>query len=71
LTYVDQQLGASGPHLLGEDFTVADAYLFTVLTWTRTIRLDLAPWSHVQAFRERVGQRPAVLAAMRAEGLIR
>jgi glutathione S-transferase len=71
LTYVDQQLGASGPHLFGEDFTVADAYLFTVLTWTRTIRLDLAPWSHVQAFRERVGQRPAVLAAMRAEGLIR
>lgn len=71
IAYVDQQLGAGGPFLLGEDFTVADAYLFTVLSWTRTIHFDLSPWPHVQAFRERVAQRPAVVAAMRAEGLIR
>ena len=54
---------------MGEDFTVADAYLFTVLGWARLIKLELAPWPNVTAFQARVGARPAVQRALKAEGL--
>lgn len=56
-------------YLLGERFTVADAYLFTVLNWTGFTGIDLAPWPPLQAFQARVGSRPAVRQALRAEGL--
>ena len=55
------------PYLLGEDFSVADAYLFTVLNWSRFIQLDLARWPLVAAYHARVGARPAVQAALKAE----
>lgn len=55
--------------LLGEIFTVADAYLFTVTRYARVARLDLSKWPLLQAFQERVAARPAVVEAMRAEGL--
>lgn len=58
-------------YLMGETFTVADAYLFTVLGWARLVKLDLAPWPVLAAYRERVAARPAVKAAMIAEGLIK
>ena len=57
--------------LLGDQFTVADGYLFTVLGWTRFLGIDLAKWPELDAYRDRVGARPAVRAAMRAEGLAR
>lgn len=69
LTYADQQLKGQD-YLLGQDFSVADAYLFTVLSWTKYLKLDLARWSNLQAFQGRVAARPAVQAAMKAEGLI-
>ena len=68
LTYVNEQLEGR-QHLLGDDFTVADAYLFTVLGWSRVIKLDLAPWAHVAAYQARVAARPAVQRALKAEGL--
>ncbi len=68
LTYVANHL-ASRQYLVGEHFTVADAYLYTVLTWTRIAGIDLAAWPVLAAYRERVQQRPAVQAARRAEGL--
>lgn len=68
LTYVANHL-ASRQYLVGEHFTVADAYLYTVLTWTRPTGIDLAAWPVLAAYRERVQQRPAVQAARRAEGL--
>ncbi|MBK7847145.1 MAG: glutathione transferase GstA [Zoogloea sp.] len=58
-------------YLTGEAFTVADAYLFTVLTWTRLVDVDLSPWPSLGAYLERVGARPSVQAAMEAEGLKR
>jgi glutathione S-transferase len=54
--------------LMGEQFTVADAYLFTVLNWHRKLEVDLSPWPAVQTYRERVAERQAVRAALEAEG---
>ena len=65
---VDRRLGLH-PYVTGDDFTVADGYLFVVLSWTRYVGIDLAPWSNIVAFMTRVGERPAVIAALTAEGL--
>jgi len=60
---------AAHPYLMGERFTVADAYLFTVLAWTRPLKIDLAPWPALGAYLKRVRERPAVEKALKAEGL--
>lgn len=57
--------------LLGEQFTAADAYLFTVTNWARHVDLDLSEFTALAAFQQRVAQRPAVQKAMQAEGLIK
>ncbi len=67
---VEKQLEA-GKYLFGETFTVADAYLFVVTNWARMVNFSLAEFPNVRAFQERVAGRPAVQAAMRAEGLIK
>ena len=53
----------------GQQFTVADAYLFTVLRWTCRIGMDLAKWPNLKAYVDRVGARPKVQEALKAEGL--
>ena len=67
-TPIEQKL-AKGPYLFGEQFTVADAYLFTVTNWTNFLKLDFSEFPNVLAFQARVAARPAVQAAMTAEGL--
>jgi glutathione S-transferase len=62
---------ADRPYLMGSAFTVADAYLFTVTNWAGHVKFDLSPFPNVRAFQQRVAARPAVQAAMRAEGLIK
>jgi glutathione S-transferase len=57
-------------YLMGTRFTVADAYLFTVLGWAGVVQFDLSPWPVLEAYRQRVGGRPAVQQALRAEGLL-
>jgi glutathione S-transferase len=57
-------------YLLGEQFTVADAYLFTILSWGSHVGIDIAQWPALKGFHERIGARPAVVAALKAEGLI-
>ena len=57
--------------LLGNTFTVADAYLFTVLKWTRIVKIDLAKWPALAAYQARVAQRPKVQAALKEEGLLK
>lgn len=57
--------------LMGEQFTVADAYLFTVLGWARFKKLELESFPLVLAYLARVGERPAVKEATRAEGISR
>ena len=59
----------SHPYLLGEKFTVADGYLFTILRWTKHVEIDLAKWPVLTAYFARVGERPAVRAALAAEGI--
>ena len=69
LGYVNDQLAGQN-YLMGETFTVVDAYLFTVTNWSKFVQLDLAQWPHLAAFMARVAARPAVQAALKAEGLI-
>jgi len=68
--HIAKTLGTQ-PYLTGETFTVADAYLFTVVNWAGTLKIDLAPWPALQAFQARVAARPKVRETMRAEGLIK
>jgi glutathione S-transferase len=58
-------------YLTGDTFTVADAYLFTVVNWSRPLNIDLAPWPALAEFQARVFARPKVQEAMIAEGLIK
>jgi len=69
MEWLDAQL-QHGPYLTGEHFTAADAYLFVVLGWAKFVKLDISDLAHLQAFMRRVAARPAVQAAMRAEGLL-
>ena len=59
------------PYLLGNTFTAADAYLFTVLNWTGHVKIDLAKWPVLAEFKARVAKRPKVIEAMKEEGLIK
>jgi len=70
LDWLDKQL-AGKDYLMGSQFTVADAYLFVLLGWTRPTQLDLARWPNLQAFHKRVGSRPKVKDALEAEGLLK
>jgi Glutathione S-transferase len=60
---------AKQPWLLGEHFTAADAYLFTVTNWAKPVELDLSGFPALLAFQKRAAERPAVRAALEAEGL--
>jgi len=57
-------------HLLGERFTVADGYLFVLLGWTNHVGMKLEDWPVLKSWREHIAKRPAVQAALKAEGLI-
>ena len=70
LAYVSTRLGDDA-YLLGDTFTAADGYLFTMLRWARFLKVDLERWPNLVAFRERVAARPAVQAAMRDAGLVK
>ena len=59
------------PYLMGESFTVADAYLFTLLGWTKWLDIDLGKWPVLKAYSDRVAKRPAVRSALEAEGLVK
>ncbi len=67
-TWIVGQLG-SKPYLMGERFTVADAYLFTLLNWSQRTDVDLSSWPTLRDYLNRVGARPKVQEALRAEGL--
>ncbi len=59
------------PYLTGSEFSIADAYLFVVLNWSGMHKVDLSPWPALQQFQARVAARPAVQAALKAEGLLK
>ena len=68
--WLDQQL-AGKEYLMGKQFSVADAYAFVLLGWTKPMQIDLARWPNLAAFHQRVGARPKVQEALQAEGLLR
>jgi glutathione S-transferase len=68
--YLDRQL-ANRKYLMGDQFTVADAYLFTILNWTKFQSIDLGQWPNLKAYVDRVAARPKVQEAMQAEGLLK
>ena len=70
LQWVDSQL-AGKQYLMGDQFTVADGYLFTTSNWAGHVKVDIAGLHNLAAYRERVAARPAVQAAMKAEGLLK
>lgn len=60
---------AAQPYLLGNDFTVADAYLFVVLRWAELMAIDISRWPSLVQYKKRIADRPAVKRALREEGL--
>ena len=69
-TWVNSQLDGK-QYLMGDTFSVADAYLFTVANWAGHVALDISGLASLAAFMARVAARPAVQSAMKAEGLIK
>jgi glutathione S-transferase len=70
LEYLQRTLG-SRTFVMSEHFTVADAYLFTVLNWGQYVALDLGQWPQLKEYVRRVGARPHVIEALKAEGLLK
>jgi glutathione S-transferase len=69
LDYLEQLFSDGRSFLLGNTFSVADAYLFVVLGWTKPTGIALEKWPHLQSFVARAAGRAAVQAALKAEGL--
>jgi glutathione S-transferase len=67
--WINKQL-AGKQYLMGDKFTAADAYLFTVLRWSPRVGIDIGKWPNITAYLERVAARPKVQEAMKAEGLV-
>ena len=70
LQWVDGEL-AKTSYLMGDNFTVADGYLFTVSNWAQYVGIDLSIYPNLLTFRSLVSSRPNVIEAMKAEGLIK
>ena len=70
LQWINDQL-QDGGYLMGAQFTVADGYLFTTTNWAKPMGIDLSHLDKLVAYRQRTSERPAVVAAMKAEGLIK
>ena len=68
LGWLDGQL-AKKPYMLGANYSAADAYAFTILNWGQWVGVDMKQWPNISAFMTRVSARPAVQAALKAEGL--
>ena len=68
--YVDSQL-AGRDYLMGKQFTVADGYLFTMLSWADRMKFDLSAMPNLLAYKARVAARPKVQEALSKEGLLK
>lgn len=71
LAQVERMLADGRKYLTGDTYTLADGYVFVITNWSKGQNIDLAPYPNLVALRTRVAERPAVQAAMRAEGLLK
>ncbi|MNC93015.1 Glutathione S-transferase GST-6.0 [compost metagenome] len=58
-------------YLMGDKFSIADAYLFTILNWAPMVKFDLSRWPAITEYHKRVGARPKVQETLKAEGLVK
>jgi glutathione S-transferase len=70
LGYLNDRL-AGKQYLMGSNFTVADAYTFTIVNWTNFVGIDLKPYPNLAAYMARVAARPKVLETLKSEGLVK
>jgi len=70
LDWVAKQLEGK-QYIMGDKFSVADAYLFTILNWAGPSKFDLSKWPAIVEYHKRVAARPKVQEAMKAEGLVK
>lgn len=68
LSFADEQLNKT-PYLMGDQFTVADAYLYNVTRWARVMKVDISEMKGLAAFMERVSERPSAHASTEGEGI--
>lgn len=68
INYISSKMGTN-QHLMGNEFSAPDAYLFTCLSWTGMLKVDLSKWPNIVSFMERMRQRPSVIRAMTEEGM--
>lgn len=61
----------TNPFLMGSQYTVADAYLFTILSWSPHLKIDLTPYPALMGYVERIKSRPATMATLKEEGLLK
>jgi glutathione S-transferase len=66
---LEEKLADKRQYLMGDKFSAADAYLFTVLRWTDKLKVDLNQWPNIKAYFERVGKRPKIQETLKAEGI--
>ena len=66
-----EKMLAGRQYAMGEKFTIADAYLFTVLNWTNVHKIDVAKWPNIKTLMERVRNRPKVQETLKVEGLVK
>ena len=66
---LEEKLADKRQYLMGDKFSAADAYLYTVLRWTGKLGVDLTQWPNIKAYFERVGKRPKVMETLTAEGI--
>ncbi len=70
MDYIETQFADGRAYLTGDQFTIADAYLFVVANWSSLVGIELGQWPNVSSFTKRVAARPTVEAAMKAEGIL-
>lgn len=70
VTYISEKLG-NNVYLMGDTFTIADAYLFTCLSWAKYVGLDFSNFSNISNYLKTISERPAVIRAMKEEGLLK
>jgi glutathione S-transferase len=66
---ISEKLGKND-YLVGKNFTIADAYLFTIMSWGKYLNFDFSKWANLTAYQNRIYQRPSVQKALKEEGLL-